>query len=105
MPPLPTPLPAVGQLFRHLDGGFYRYLTCVRSTDDCRPMYVYEPVWPSESDAPWCRNADEWPQRFTAVSEADLTQAMTTDRAVAQEAVQQARAARRALEHAQRPKN
>ena len=89
--------PRSGALFRHVDGGIYRFVIAVRDTRDLTPLMVYTHVWPFEASA-WARPTDEWATRFTPLTEEALSQAMTEDRAQAQAAVVSAKAARRAVE-------
>lgn len=89
--------PPAGQLFKHQDGGYYRYLDMARHADDQALHVRYEHVWPFETGGdPWVRRATEWESRFTAVTEAQLQEAMQEDRAGAQDAVTRAKASRRA---------
>jgi hypothetical protein len=86
-----------GQLVRHTDGGFYRFITPARHTEDESLLYLYEHVWPFDtSTLPWARPAMQWAARFTRASELELAVAMQQDRALAQDAVKRAKAARRA---------
>lgn len=89
--------PPSGQLFKHQDGGYYRYLDMARHADDQVLHVRYEHVWPFETEGdPWVRRATEWEGRFTPVTQAQLHEAMLQDRASAQEAVALAKATRRA---------
>lgn len=98
MTPFPLNTPEQGALFRHTDGGLYRFLTAARHTDDTAPLYLYEHVWPFPAQEPWARPADQWASRFTPISEKDLEAAIKGDRAQAQAAITQAKAARRLRE-------
>jgi len=88
--------PAEGGLYRHQDGGFYRYLLSARSTENLEPLYIYEHLWPFDAGQIWARPAPEWLGRFTRVRYADLVTAMRTNRDSAQQAVRDAKANRRA---------
>jgi len=90
---IPEP-PVPGQLFRHTDGGVYRFLTTARHAEDGTQMMVYHHVWPFEPDT-WVRAADEWPTRFTPLSAEELEAIVAGDRTDAQAAVTQAKASRR----------
>jgi hypothetical protein len=87
-----------GQLFRHTDGGIYRFLSCARHAEDQAPLVIYEHVWPFDPGATWARPAREWPSRFTPITARELGLAMREDQEVAQQAVINAKAARRAAE-------
>lgn len=84
-----------GQLFRHQDGGYYQLVTCARHTNDLHPVVVYAHVWPFEPST-WVRPIQEWESRFTRCTSAELSDAMLSDRAVAQAKITAAKAARRA---------
>lgn len=85
-----------GQLFQHVDGGYYRFLDLAQHADDRAVHVRYEHLWPFETGLPWLRRIEEWEARFTPVSEAQLQEAMRQDRTIAQQAVANAKAARRA---------
>lgn len=92
-------LPARGELFRHTDGGIYRFVGQARHTEDQSVLFLYEHVWPFEvSEIPWARPAEMWTSRFTRITQQDLVHAMREDRLRAQQAVTDAKAARRAAE-------
>lgn len=84
------------QLCRHQDGGIYRFLFTSKHTEDLSELVEYEHVWPFAPGEKWSRPAHEWPSRFTPIAVADLVEAQKTDRATAQAAIAQAKAARRA---------
>lgn len=88
-------LPEPGQLFRHTDGGVYRFVSAARHAEDGTQMMVYHHVWPFEPDT-WVRAADEWPSQFRPMSQAELDEVLAGDRTDAQAAVTQAKANRRA---------
>ena len=88
-------LPEPGQLFRHADGGVYRFITTAKHAEDGTQMMVYHHIWPFEPDT-WVRAADEWPTRFTPMSQSELVEVTAGDRTDAQAAVTQAKATRRA---------
>lgn len=90
--------PTSGQLFRHVDGGIYRFVLEAKDTRDLTPLMVYQHEWPFEASA-WARPKDEWvPTRFSPIEETDLVQARQEDRATAQARIGAAKAARRAAE-------
>jgi hypothetical protein len=84
------------KIFKHQDGGFYRYLDLAQHADDKSVHVRYEHLWPFETGLPWLRRLDEWESRFKPVTEAELQEAMKQDRTAAQEAVTRAKAERRA---------
>lgn len=89
--------PKQGQLVRHIDGGIYRFVGLSQHTDDQSLMYNYHHIWPFEQSViPWARPSDQWGSRFVPITEQDLEEAMRQDRAQAQQAVLEAKAARRA---------
>jgi hypothetical protein len=93
-----------GQLVRHADGGFYRFITPARHTEDESLLYLYEHVWPFDTSAlPWARPAAMWASRFMRSSELELAVAMKQDRLLAQDAVRRAKAARRAAAAKEQP--
>ncbi|MEX3984033.1 hypothetical protein AB4Y45_34150 [Paraburkholderia sp. EG287A] len=88
---------APGALIRHQDGGLYRFVGYARGTEDTGLRMLYNHVWPFDAtDIPWDRPAVEWASRFTPITEQDLVEAMKQDRTQAQQAVIDAKAARRA---------
>jgi hypothetical protein len=88
-------LPEPGQLFRHADGGVYRFVTMAKHAEDGTQMMVYHHVWPFEPDT-WVRAANEWPTRFIPMSQSELVEVVAGDRTDAQAAVTLAKATRRA---------
>lgn len=88
--------PATGTLFKHIDGGYYEFVAMARHSEDQASLVLYQHVWPFDpAGDPWARPVAEWDARFTAVTQADLTAAMETDRPTAQAAVIRAKADRR----------
>jgi len=87
--------PEPGQLFRHVDGGVYRFVTMAKHAEDGTQMMVYHHVWPFEPPT-WMRSADEWSYRFPPMSQSELVESFAGDRTDAQAAVTQAKATRRA---------
>ena len=41
-------VPEPGQLFRHADGGVYRFVTTAKHAEDGTQMMVYHHIWPFE---------------------------------------------------------
>lgn len=95
MAPFPSTTPLAGQLFRHVDGGLYRFTGTARDSRDTAPLYLYEHLWPFEAQS-WARPAHEWASRFEPISHEDVATALQGDRRTAQMLVQQAKAVRRA---------
>jgi hypothetical protein len=87
-----------GQLVRHQDGGIYRYHSTAHHTEDQGELVSYEHVWPFATGQVWARPAQEWPSRFTPITNNDLREAQQQPRAEAQAAITNAKAARRAKE-------
>ncbi|WP_211251780.1 DUF1653 domain-containing protein [Andreprevotia chitinilytica] len=81
--------------FRHVDGGYYRFIADARHSEDLSAMVVYEHLWPFDAGF-WVRPAGEWVRRFSPVPEAEAVAAQQGDRLAAQAAVNAAKAARRA---------
>lgn len=96
MAPLPKNVPRNGQIFRHVDGGYYEFLSMARHTDTTEAHYIYVHLWPFIGDAPWARPASEWDARFKQVSREELALAKQGNREEAQRHVVEAKAARRA---------
>ncbi|SMC19542.1 Protein of unknown function [Andreprevotia lacus DSM 23236] len=81
--------------FRHVDGGYYRWIADARHSEDLSPVVVYEHLWPFERGI-WVRPAGEWAGRFSPVGVDEVVAALRGDRAQAQAAVTTAKALRRA---------
>ena len=92
----PTTNPEPGSLFRHTDGGLYRFVALARHTDDTSPLYLYEHLWPFPPGPLWARPASQWASRFKAISEQDLLDAKLGDPLKAQAEIAAAKAARKA---------
>lgn len=90
--------PQEGGFYQHQDGGFYRYLHSAKSSENQETLYIYEHLWPFDAGQIWARPSREWAGRFTRVRHVDLVHAMLEDREAAQQAVRDAKAARRARE-------
>lgn len=90
--------PEEGGFYRHQDGGIYRYLHSAKSSEDQGVLYIYEHLWPFDAGQVWARPAHEWAARFTRIRYTDLLKATLEDREQAQQAVREAKAARRARE-------
>lgn len=81
--------------YRHLDGGLYRFIADAHHSDDASEVVVYEHLWPFAPSI-WVRPRHEFHTRFTPVSQAEVDAAMQGDQQAAQQAVNAAKAARRA---------
>jgi len=87
--------------YRHLDGGYYRLVTHANSADiDGQEVVVYQHLWPFDSSW-WVRERQDFESRFSTVTPEEITAAMQGDRLAAQQAVDAAKAARRAAKAAQ----
>ena len=93
LPTLNAPY-AHGQLFRHMDGGYYEYDKSVLFADDQDELVIYKHVWPFEESS-WARRYSEFKARFTPIAAADLDAAKAMDRQVLQVSIEQTRNARR----------
>lgn len=72
-----------GELFKHVDGGIYKFNRYVRYSD--RPEMVgieYDHVWPFEQIA-WVRPMAEW-TNFEPITAQEATAAMRKDKVLAQ---------------------
>lgn len=94
LPPLTFQYPRE-QLFRHTDGGYYRYLMAAYSSADQSEKIIYEHLWPFEPSI-WERPVAEFSARFCPVTAEDLKVAMQRDRTTVQEEIAQAKKQRRA---------
>lgn len=83
-----------GQVFKHIDGGYYRYLMNVYSSQDQSEKIIYQHVWPFEPSN-WERPLSEYLAKFSPVSESELMSAMSRDRTAVQLQIANAKAARR----------
>lgn len=93
-----------GQLFRHTDGGYYRFLLSVYSSVDQSEKVVYQHVWPF-AESPWERPVAEFINRFSPITESDLAAAMAKPREQVQKEIAAAKADRRAKEQSAANKN
>lgn len=99
--PLQEQKPLEGALYRHQDGGIYRFLMAASSSVDQSELYIYEHLWPFETGKVWARPVTEWASRFTPINGIDLGNARLINKAAAQEAVIKAKRLRRANSGAQ----
>lgn len=82
------------QFFRHIDGGYYRFITLATSAESLTEQVVYEHVWPFEVSL-WVRDRNEFESRFVPVSKGEVEQAKAADRTAAQSTVSATKLARR----------
>lgn len=83
-------------LYRHQDGGIYRFVGMASHTTDLADLVIYEHIWPFALGVKWARPAAEWASRFKPISQQEMLQALQEDRITAQHVIIQAKAARRA---------
>lgn len=88
--------PEPGGIYRHQDGGIYRFLLSAKSSEDQSMLYIYEHLWPFVPGEKWARPAHEWDSRFTRIRFTDLIEEKSQEREKAQQEVLAAKAARRA---------
>jgi hypothetical protein len=97
----PLPANALGNFYRHVDGGCYQVLSRGKETETGVEMVAYvhrfpfEPAWSFRTAQNFDEMADS-ARRFTPITTAEADAMMSADRATAQAAVTAARAARRA---------
>lgn len=84
-----------GQLLRHIDGGYYQFEKSVLFADDQDELVIYKHLWPFEvSD--WARRYSEFKEKFTPITEQDLTEVKKMPREDLQKQIEDTRTARRA---------
>lgn len=83
-----------GQIFRHIDGGYYQYEKSVLFADDQDELVIYKHLWPFE-ESHWARRYDEFASRFTPVTLEVFNEAKQTDRVFFQEKIEETRTNRR----------
>ncbi|PHV09846.1 DUF1653 domain-containing protein [Chitinimonas sp. BJB300] len=81
--------------YRHMDGGLYRFVADAMSADTGNPVIVYEHLWPFIAGL-WVRDREEFLARFQPIDANEVTTAQQGDRTIAQAAVNNAKAIRRA---------
>lgn len=87
-----------GQLFRHTDGGYYRFLLSAYSSVDQSEKVVYQHVWPFPESI-WERPVLEFSSKFSPITEPELASAMAKPREQVQKEIADAKASRRAREN------
>ena len=86
-----------GQLFQHIDGGFYKFEKSVWFADDGDELVIYAHIWPfpvMES----ARRADEFLAKFTPITQEDWNKAQETSREEYQLKIRAHKAERKANE-------
>lgn len=91
-----------GQLFRHVDGGFYRFDRMVYSSTDQSQKVIYDHVWPFEASG-WERPIAEFEKNFKETTRTVLDESLKRDVLVVRKEVHDHRANRRALEAKSKP--
>lgn len=84
-----------GQLFRHIDGGYYKFQKSVLFADDQDELVIYRHVWPFQP-SDWARRSNEFVERFTPITKDDLIEAKKEKRKDLQERIENQRNMRRA---------
>lgn len=87
------------RFYRHLDGGYYRFVSDAMSADTDSPVIIYEHLWPFEPGL-WVRARADFLARFSPVEAAEVDAAFAGERSAAQAAVNAAKARRRAAKPA-----
>ncbi|MBC7475662.1 MAG: DUF1653 domain-containing protein [Candidatus Sericytochromatia bacterium] len=83
-----------GQLFRHIDGGYYQYEKSVLFADNQDELVIYKHLWPFD-ESHWARRYQEFKARFTPISLEILNEAKQTKREYLQEQIEETRTNRR----------
>lgn len=68
-----------GQLFRHMDGGFYQFEKSVLFADDQEELVIYQHLWPFENSQ-WARRYKEFKERFTPITDDEFNEVKTRNR-------------------------
>lgn len=84
-----------GQAFRHVDGGYYQFICGAYSSEDQSEKVVYKHVWPFTPSV-WERPVSEFTEKFTPITQEELSYACLGDREAAQKEIAAAKARRRA---------
>lgn len=84
-----------GQLFRHIDGGYYEFEKSVLFADDQDELVIYKHLWPFEVSS-WARRYNEFKDKFTPITQEDLNAAKQIPREQLQKQIEDTRTARRA---------
>lgn len=88
-------VPNPGTVYRHTDGGIYRFVGMAKSSEDASDLVLYKHVWPFEVIT-WARPLSEWHSRFTNLSAAEFQAAVAVDRKTCIAAITRSKAERKA---------
>lgn len=89
------PFPS-GQLFQHVDGGFYQFEKSVRFADDDDELVVYAHIWPfPHSEA--ARRVNEFLEKFRPIEKIELDEAQKLSVQEYQEVIRNKKAIRKSL--------
>lgn len=83
-----------GQLFRHIDGGYYIFEKSVLFADDQDELVIYKHLWPFEESG-WARRYSEFKEKFSPISFEDFQKAKQMDRLTLQKLIEHTRTVRR----------
>lgn len=75
-----------GQLFRHIDGGYYQFEKSVYFADDQDELVIYKHLWPFEVSQ-WARRYSEFKDKFTPITYEDLYRAKQVNRETLQQEI------------------
>ncbi len=84
----------LGQLFRHMDGGYYMFEKSVLFADDQDELVIYKHLWPFDESS-WARRYSEFKDRFTPITIEDFNKAKQMDRVTLQKLIEHTRTVRR----------
>ena len=85
-----------GQLFQHVDGGFYKFEKSVWFADDEDELVIYQHVWPFTKST-WARRSSEFLAKFTPIEKHVLDGARKTKKEIFQAKIAENKKQRRAL--------
>lgn len=83
-----------GQLFRHMDGGYYQYEKSVLFADDQGELIIYKHLWPFD-ESQWARRYQEFKARFTPITVEVFNEAKEIKREILQAQIEETRTNRR----------
>lgn len=83
-----------GQLFRHIDGGYYQFEKSVYFADDQDELVIYKHLWPFD-ESTWARRYNEFKDKFTPINFEDLYAAKQIKREDLQKQIQENKTNRR----------
>jgi hypothetical protein len=88
-----------GQLFRHIDGGYYQYEKSVLFADDQDELVIYKHLWPFD-ESTWARRYNQFKSKFTPITLSEFQKAKEIDREVLQKQIAENKKNRREAEQA-----